>query len=102
MKQHQYQITVKHVADAQGNPSAYTEELQFNAYNHDDIFKVLGFIQNSEILDDESAKAFAVGLKLFGEVMLENKELPLFKEFMPQFVEFMKALKRTAKSQTQS
>ena len=102
MKQHQYQITVKHVADAQGNPSAYTDELQFNAYNHDDIFKVLGFIQNSEILDDESAKAFAVGLKLFGEVMLENKELPLFKEFMPQFVEFMKALKRTAKSQTQS
>ena len=102
MKQHQYQITIKHVADAQGNPSAYTEELQFNAYNHDDIFKVLGFIQNSEILDDESAKAFAVGLKLFGEVMLENKELPLFKEFMPQFIEFMKALKRTAKSQTQS
>jgi hypothetical protein len=102
MKQHQYQITVKHVADAQGNPSAYTEELQFNAYNHDDIFRVLGFIQNSEILDDESAKAFAVGLKLFGEVMLENKELPLFKEFMPQFIEFMKTLKRTAKSQTQS
>ena len=101
MKQHEYDITVKHIADAKGNASTYTEALQFKAYNHDDIFKVLGFIQNSKILDDESAKAFAVGLKLFGEVMLENKELPLFKEFMPQFIEFMKTLKRTAKSQTQ-
>ena len=99
MKQHEYDITVKHIADAKGNPSTYTEALQFKAYNHDDIFKVLGFIQNSQILDEESAKAFAIGLKLFGEVMLENKELPLFKEFMPQFIEFMKALKRTAKSQ---
>jgi hypothetical protein len=99
MKQHEYEITVKHIADAQGNPSTYTDALQFKAYNHDDIFKVLGFVQNSQILDEESAKAFAVGLKLFGEVMLENKEIPLFKDFMPQFVQFMKALKKTAKPQ---
>ena len=99
MKQHKYEVTVKHITDTKGNPSSYTDTLQFNAYNHDDIFKVLGFIQNSKMLDDESAKAFAVGLKLFGEVMLENKELPLFKNFMPQFIEFMKTLKQTAKSQ---
>lgn len=99
MKQHEYEITVKHIADAKGQPSEYTEALQFKAYNHDDIFKVLGFIENSKMLDAESAKAFAVGLKLFGEVMLENKDLPMFKAFMPQFIEFMKTLKQTAKSQ---
>lgn len=99
MKQHEYEISVKHIKDAKGNPSEYTDALQFTAYNHDDIFKVLGFIQNSKMLDEESAKAFAVGLKLFGEVMLENKDLPLFKDFMPQFVQFMKTLKQTAKSQ---
>ncbi len=69
---------------------------EFTTYNHDDIFKVLGFIQKTELVDDESAKAFAVGLKLFGEVLLENKDVPLFKEFMPQFVQFMKALKKSA------
>lgn len=41
MKQHQYEVTVKHLADAQGNPSTYTEELQFQMGNHDDIFKIL-------------------------------------------------------------
>lgn len=100
MKQHEYEVTVKHIADAQGNPSTYSEALQFKAYNHDDIFKVLGFIQNSQLLDEESTKSFAVGLKLFGEVLLENKDVPLFKEFMPQFVQFMKALKQTAKAQS--
>jgi hypothetical protein len=29
-------------------------------------------------------------------VLLENKNVPLFKEFMPQFVQFMKALKKSA------
>lgn len=101
MKQHRYEVTLKHIADAQGNPSSYTDILSFNSYNHDDIFKVLEMIQSSQMLDDEAAKSFAVGLKLFSEVMLEHKELPLFKDFMPQFVQFMKALKQTVKTQKQ-
>ena len=40
MKQHEYQITVKHIADAKGNPSTYDDDLIFTAYNHDDIFKI--------------------------------------------------------------
>ncbi|MEG2463000.1 MAG: DUF3861 family protein, partial [Acinetobacter sp.] len=45
MKQHTYEVTLKHIADAQGNPSTYTDTLSFNSYNHDDIFKVLQVIQ---------------------------------------------------------
>ena len=82
MKQHTYEVTLKHIADAQGNPSTYADTLSFNSYNHDDIFKVLQMIKNSQILDDEAAKPFAVGLKLFSEVMLEHKNLPLFKDFI--------------------
>ena len=52
-----------------------------------------------DVLDDEKTKAFAVGLKLFGETLLENKDIPLFKEFMPHFSQFMKALKQTVKTQ---
>lgn len=101
MKQHQYEITVKHLADAQGQPSTYTEVLRFKTGNHDDIFKIVGVIQNSQLLEEDSAKAFAVGLKLFGEVMLENKDLPLFKEFMPDFVKFMKAMKQAVKARNE-
>ena len=102
MKQHAYEVTLKHIADAQGNPSTYTDTLSFNSYNHDDIFKVLQVIQNSQMLDDEAAKSFTVGLKLFSEVMLEHKNLPLFKDFMPHFGQFMKALKQTVKTPSQS
>ena len=98
MKQHQYEITVKHVADVQGNPSTYTEALQFAAYNHDDLFKVLEHIQKGNLFEGEKATAFAIGLKLFGETLLENKNHPLFKDFLPQFAEFMKSMKQTIKA----
>ena len=75
MKQHTYEVTLKHIADAQGNPSTYTDTLSFNTYNHDDIFS---------------------------EVILEHKNFPLFKDFMPHFGQFMKALKQTVKTQSQS
>ena len=98
MKQHQYEITVKHIADAQGNRSTYTEVLQFNAYNHDDLFKVLALIQKANVLEGDKATAFAIGLKLFGETLLENKNHPLFKDFLLQFAEFMKSMKQTIKA----
>lgn len=94
MKQHQYEITVKHIADPKGQPSTYTEDLIFTTYNHDDIFKVLEKLQQKEIIDEESMKSFAVGLKLMGEVLLEHKEMALFKDFLPQFIEFIKLIKK--------
>ena len=100
MKQHQYEIIVKYLTDEHGNPSTYTDPLQFKVANHDDIFKIISILQNSKLLDEESIKAFVVGLKLFSEVMLENKDLPLFKEFMPDFGKFMKTLKQTVKAQS--
>ena len=102
MKQHTYEVTLKHMTNAQGNPSTYTDILSFNSYNHDDIFNVLQVIQNSQMLDAEAAKSFAVGLKLFSEVMLEHKNFPLFKDFMPHFGQFMKTLKQTVKTPSQS
>ncbi|WP_180105326.1 DUF3861 domain-containing protein [Acinetobacter sp. YH12108] len=94
MKQHKYEVTVQHIEDAKGQPSTYTENLIFTAYNHDDIFKVLEYLQKKELIDKESMKAFAVGVKFMGEVLLENKDIPLFKEFLPHFFEFIKSLKK--------
>ena len=93
MKQHHYKITVEHIADSKGQPSTYAAPMIFDAYNHDDLFKVLEKIQEKNLFAEDKTKAFVVGLKLFGETLLENKANPLFKDFLPEFIEFMKKLK---------
>lgn len=94
MKQHQYRITVEHLADQHGNASTYSAPLQFETGNHDDIYAVVSRLRQRPDIDDRSATALAVGLKLFGEVMLENRQHPLFAELLPHFGEFMKKLKK--------
>jgi len=93
MKQHRYRITVEHLADADGNPPAEGTPLVFEAGNHDDILKIVERLRGHPGLPTESAAAFGVGLKLFGEVMLENRKSPLFADFAPHFRDFMQTLK---------
>ncbi|MDC4652459.1 DUF3861 domain-containing protein [Acinetobacter baumannii] len=100
MKQHQYHVTVQHLKDAKGEVSTYTERLEFYTGNHDDIFEIVEKLKNAEFFDDQTTKYFAVGLKLFSEVMLENRDHPLFQEFLPQFGQFMKNLKQQVKTQS--
>ncbi len=79
------------------------DTLSFNTYNHDDIFNVLQVIQNSQVLDDEAAKSFTVGLKLFSEVMLEHKKpFHSLKILCLILGSLLKALKQTVKTQSQS
>ena len=42
---------------------------------------------------EEESTEFALGLKLFTEVMLRNKKHPLFEDLRPHIVDFMKKLK---------
>lgn len=86
MKQHQYHVTVQHLADAQGNPSTYSEKLEFNTGNHDDIFVVLQKLQQAELFDEATTKSFAVGLKLFSEVMLKIKITNCLRTFFHSLV----------------
>lgn len=48
----------------------------------------------------DATAAFALGLKLFGETLLENRQHPLFEQLLPQFGQFMKHLKHTLAQQT--
>ncbi|USP40374.1 DUF3861 domain-containing protein [Acinetobacter sp. XS-4] len=100
MKQHQYHVTVQHLKNAKGEASTYTERLEFYVGNHDDIFEIVERLKKVDFFDDETTKAFGVGLKLFSEVMLENRDHPLFQEFFPQFGQFMKNLKQLVKTQS--
>ena len=45
-------------------------------------------------LADEAHAAFAVGLKLFSEVMMENRKHPLFEPLRDSFKAFMIGLKK--------
>ncbi|GIU44726.1 hypothetical protein TUM4438_16590 [Shewanella sairae] len=93
MKGHLYKVTLEHIEDAKGLPID-DNSLQFEARNHDDIFKIVEMIKIKMDLEEADAVAFAVGLKLFGEVMLKNRDVELFKQFKPHMTDFMKQLKK--------
>ncbi|MDR0673817.1 MAG: DUF3861 domain-containing protein [Zoogloeaceae bacterium] len=61
------------------------------------MFGIVERVRNSELFDPQTTAAFVVGQKLFGEVMLEDRDNPLFAEFWPHFLNFMKKLKSAVK-----
>jgi len=94
MKQHRYRVTVEHLALPDGSAPPATQPLSFEAGNHDDILAIVARMRQRGDLPEADATAFAVGLKLFSEVMLQHRGLPLFADFAPHFKAFMQALKR--------
>lgn len=96
MKQHLYRITVEYLSDAEGNPQQ-SEPLVFEAASHDEIHGIVELVRNSEILDAQSTAALVVGQKLLGGVVKDNRKNPVFAEFWPQFVAFMKSFKGLVK-----
>lgn len=87
MKRHQYRITVEPIAADAPSP------LQFQVDAHDEILSLVERSRQRGDFDADTAAAFTVGLKLLGEVMLKNRNYPLFEEFGPQFGQFMQRLK---------
>ena len=57
--------------------------LTFETGNHDEILAIVERIKGRGLFDDATATSFAVGLKLFTEVMLENRTHPLFDDLRP-------------------
>lgn len=86
---YQYRITVESLTENAAAPS-----LSFEVVNHDDIMAVVQRIDGKVAMDADATRAFALGLKLFGETILQNRENPLFQQIRPAFGEFMKSLKQ--------
>lgn len=93
MKKHQYRLTLEYLADADGN-AVDVQPMQFEFSNHDNLFTIVEYLSGREDFTPEMAREFGVGLKLFGEAMIENRNNPLFSELLPQFGAFMKKLKK--------
>lgn len=70
------------------------KKVEFELENHDNLFDIIDKIQEKNIFGDKGQSLeFALGIKLFSEVMLKNKDNSLFEELKPAFVSFMKKLK---------
>jgi len=88
-----YHLTLRLEQYANGDQEPAKQlELEFD--NHDELFSIIERIQAKALFPskDQSAE-FAIGLKMFSEVMLKNRHLPLFEELAPAFGSFMKRLK---------
>lgn len=92
MRKHHYRITVQKLTEAEGSPSD-GEALVFAARCHDDIISIVERSRQRGLLDTDDAAAMAVGLKLLGEIALENRNDPLFSELAQDLGKFIKKLK---------
>ncbi|MFT3823786.1 MAG: DUF3861 domain-containing protein [Chitinophagaceae bacterium] len=90
---HQYKLTLEYLEDNKGE-AVNTEPVTLLFDNHDDIFSIIKRQEERDLFGDKNqAVEFAIGLKLFSEVMLKNRNNPLFEELAPAFGAFMKKLK---------
>lgn len=94
MPGYRYRITLEPLIDNKGEP-LHAETLVFEAENHDEILGIVKRLQAREDLGfgAEKTAAFAVGLKLFSETMMENRKHPLFAPLRTAFKDFMMLLK---------
>ncbi|MBS7563168.1 DUF3861 domain-containing protein [Mucilaginibacter sp. Bleaf8] len=92
-KANRYKITLEQLALANGDPGT-AAPIQFEFDNHDEIFSIIEKINAKNLFEQQGqATEFAVGLKLFSEVMIKNRTNPLFEELQPAFKAFMQKLK---------
>lgn len=88
-----YKLTLEQVS-LMNEKTILSEPVSIEFENHDEIFKIIDIIKEKNLFEeDNQSTEFAIGLKLFSEVMLKNRKHPLFEEFFPAFGEFMKKLK---------
>tara|TARA_Y100000815_G_C13089270_1_gene405026 strand:+ start:62 stop:352 length:291 start_codon:yes stop_codon:yes gene_type:complete len=91
-KNNKYSINLKELALK--DESVAEKNLEFEFENHDNIFNIIDILKAKNLFDNNNESVeFAVGLKLFSEVMLKNRKHELFEDFFPHFSDFMKKLK---------
>lgn len=99
---HHYRLRLEHLAAASPEQPIHAP-LTLDFDNHDDILQIVDRMEARQLFATPGQAAeLAIGLKLFSEVMLKNREHPLFAEFQPAFSEFMKHLKGGNKPAAQS
>ena len=90
-----YKITIEEI-NKEGKLEG--EKLEFKTQSHDNLFEIVEKLKQHPELGNTDVASLGVGLKLFTGIMLKNKKLPLFKNLLPHFKDFMKDLKKSGKN----
>lgn len=94
-----YRITVEKLDLPEGSePVSCT----FDVTNHDDIVPLIDRIRALNVLPEEEAAQFTIGLKLFSGVHMAHRREPLFEPLHSHFLDFMKRLKSNAPARAAS
>ena len=95
MPGYRYRITIEPLTDRKGE-AIDKAPVTFEAKNHDEILGIIERLQAREDLNfgQEKTAAFALGLKLFSETMMENRKHPIFSPLRTAFMDFMINLKK--------
>lgn len=92
-QEHKYRLTLEYLRNNK-DEQVLIQPLSMEFENHDDIFSIIKRLTDKNLFDNEQqAVEFAIGLKLFSEVMLKNKDNLLFEDFAPALRDFMRKLK---------
>ncbi|MBW2963007.1 DUF3861 family protein [Mesonia aestuariivivens] len=94
-KTNQYKLKLTQVKTVK--PDDYqAKSLTVEVENHDEIFRIIDLVKEKNLFENENQSIeFALGLKLFTEVMLKNRTHELFTELSPEIKKFMKKLKNS-------
>jgi hypothetical protein len=98
--QHRYRVTVEPLASGNEATTQASGVLRFEAASHDEVLGLTQRIRQQGDFDEDGAAALVVGLKLLGEVVLRNRERPMFEEFLPHFGQFIRCLKERTGTDT--
>jgi Domain of Unknown Function with PDB structure (DUF3861) len=93
MNSYRYKITVEALTGAKGEP-VEGRVLSFEAANHDDILGIVEKMQTRLPFDEDTVASLGVGLKLFSEVTLMQRDDPMFAMIRPALSEFVRGLKQ--------
>ena len=88
-----YQLNLQEVTLKSGADASRSVSVDFE--NRDDIFNIIEVIEARNLFADKNESLeFVLGLKLLGEVILNNRNHPLFCKLKPAFIQFMQKVKK--------
>jgi hypothetical protein len=93
MSSYRYKITVEALTGAKGEP-VEGQTLSFEAANHDDLLGIVERMRARLPFDGDTVASLGIGLKLFSEIALMQRNDPMFAMIRPALNEFVRALKQ--------
>jgi hypothetical protein len=94
MNSYRYRVTMEMTAGQKSEPVT-GRSLSFETQNHDDVLGIVERLQARGDFSADTAASLGVSLKLFSEVVLENRQNPLFAPLRAPLREFIAGLKNS-------